>query len=140
MTSTTTTLGTCPRCIGGGTTPFKHIEGGVCFACGGTGKVALRPARHVHVEATPQTTEDAEHQLRSLYGAARHWVRDEGVTDWWKPTRDGWDGGKSIAYYLQHARPAIAVRARTAFIALLGQAFAADLARLESEIRARLAA
>lgn len=29
--------GTCARCGGTGTTPYKWVHGGVCFGCGGTG-------------------------------------------------------------------------------------------------------
>lgn len=39
---------TCPRCGGTGYIPvFRHINDGICFLCGGTGKVALSKLRQL---------------------------------------------------------------------------------------------
>lgn len=36
----------CPRCLGKGQIPaYRNVQGGVCFRCSGTGKVATRPAK-----------------------------------------------------------------------------------------------
>jgi len=34
----------CSKCDGTGHTPFRHIEGGKCFRCGGTGKFRISQA------------------------------------------------------------------------------------------------
>jgi hypothetical protein len=39
MNATKTISGECPKCLGSGRVPFRHIENGVCFQCRGTGKV-----------------------------------------------------------------------------------------------------
>lgn len=45
---TTTNRFTCPRCTGSGHLPtLRHIDGGVCFKCDGTGKVDHLPAAPV---------------------------------------------------------------------------------------------
>lgn len=34
----------CPRCLGKGQiAAYRNVQGGVCFRCAGTGKVATRP-------------------------------------------------------------------------------------------------
>lgn len=36
----------CPRCLGKGQiAAYRNVQGGVCFRCNGTGKVATRPAK-----------------------------------------------------------------------------------------------
>ncbi len=41
---------TCPRCTGTGRTRYLHVEGGICFACSGTG---YRNARSSAKPPTP---------------------------------------------------------------------------------------
>jgi hypothetical protein len=43
----------CHKCSGTGQTSFHHIENGVCFACGGSGKLAYRP-KASQAEAHPE--------------------------------------------------------------------------------------
>ena len=50
MNATQTITGNCPKCLGSGTVPFRHIEGGRCFMCGGTGKVS---GKIRHTKPTP---------------------------------------------------------------------------------------
>ena len=38
-----TTAITCPRCLGSGQTTHRHIDGGRCFQCEGTGRATLKP-------------------------------------------------------------------------------------------------
>lgn len=38
---------TCLRCGGSGRVRFKHIDGGVCYGCKGTGRAVLRQAKYV---------------------------------------------------------------------------------------------
>jgi hypothetical protein len=57
MTSTTNApqTHTCSRCSGSGYLPnFRHIEGGVCYACKGSGKLT---SNHRPI-ATPRVVED----------------------------------------------------------------------------------
>jgi hypothetical protein len=42
----------CPRCLGGGEVVFRHIDGGRCFQCDGTGRVDSLRAQPIRNKAT----------------------------------------------------------------------------------------
>lgn len=42
---------TCPRCLGTGQTAHRHVDGGRCYQCDGTGRAAKTSARRAPVNA-----------------------------------------------------------------------------------------
>ncbi len=44
MNATPAKMVECPKCFGCGVTPHRHVEGGVCFLCGGDKRVTERAA------------------------------------------------------------------------------------------------
>ena len=63
----------CARCGGSGKTAWKHVEDGVCFACDGTGEVAIEPKAPSPVKTwkVAEDHTDALAKLRTLYKIAR---------------------------------------------------------------------
>jgi hypothetical protein len=51
MTTTNLNSFECPRCAGGGKVCWVNVDGGVCFKCNGTGRVASLRAEPVRVAA-----------------------------------------------------------------------------------------
>lgn len=49
----------CDRCCGSGSTPYKHIAGGVCFECSGTGKLHYNPQWNGDAQDAPEPDYDA---------------------------------------------------------------------------------
>jgi hypothetical protein len=60
MNATQTIQGECSKCLGSGRVPFRHIENGVCFQCGGTGKISGRIKTGKTPKAIEPTISDAE--------------------------------------------------------------------------------
>ena len=61
MNETQTINGECPKCLGSGRVPFRHIEGGVCFQCRGTGRIVGRskPPAATAAPVDPKLTNEA---------------------------------------------------------------------------------
>lgn len=65
---------TCPKCLGGGTVPFKHIENGRCFMCMGSGKIDVRTnvkAPKIRKRTEEERRANERHTLRCWYANAK---------------------------------------------------------------------
>jgi hypothetical protein len=77
----------CERCGGTGVTCFKHIEGGKCFTCGGTG-IARNTKPRAAAAAPKHPTEERE-TVYTVNGAElRIFVVRERINGHW----GGWHG------------------------------------------------
>lgn len=69
MNATQTINGECPKCLGSGRVPFRHIEGGVCFQCRGTGRIVGRtnvPASSAAPVEPKLTKEEALQRIENI--------------------------------------------------------------------------
>jgi RecJ-like exonuclease len=70
---------TCPKCEGHGTIrAYSNVQGGVCFKCGGAGKVAAKPSsksrKFVFIYAGQEVfARPAKSEAAALRMAVTHW-------------------------------------------------------------------
>lgn len=71
-----TELTSCPKCSRGYIPQYKHIEGGVCFLCGGKGEVTLGAAsRWLAAQLRQDLPRSTESTAESTPAPTKRWKR-----------------------------------------------------------------